>query len=353
MKALVVVGSLLLAGCGARSLQQPDGGPPGVIGPGSTADPQVAWLAYADDGLLLAASQDTVVRLDPALNEIDRTRPQFPFDRRVDSPGRMYFSAARDGRVAALSWESDSGEPPALKAGAIVFEFPSAALLTTYSYPVAWGAHFGGASLSPDGKTVAASVDDELLVTSISGGDVWWRANKPFVRPPQFSADGAALVVASDDFAFEVVRPNDGVHLLTIEAPGWHWYDPVAISADGSTLAAFTNDGGILSWRLSDGAPLATATLPSDLGGIPRAIALSPHGDMLAASEVLDGAAALLVWAGDQLLYRLDGAIDALAFSPDGGTLAVAGRLVADTPELALHLLRAGDGTIIAARILP
>jgi WD40 repeat protein len=347
MKALVVVGSLLLAGCGARSLQQPDGGPPGVIEPGSTTTTlRPAWLAFADDGLLLASSRETVVRFDPALNEIDRTSPPWPFDGKVSPRGRMYYSASRDGRAVAIAWQGDSPEPPSVKAGAVVFDIPSALPIVTYGYPVARGTEFRGMALSPDGQLTASSQLEEVLVTSLPGGGVWWRANKSIVEPPQFSGDGAALVVARDDFALEVVRASDGAPLLMIEAPGWHSFDPVTVSADGSTLAAATNDGRILSWRMSDGAPLAAAPIPSDLGSIPRTIALSPRGDMLGASMEAGGAGALLVWAGDRLLYRRDGETDALAFSPDGGALAVA------SPGHGLQLLRASDGAVLAERIL-
>jgi hypothetical protein len=48
------------------------------------------------------------------------------------------------------------------------------------------------------------------------------------------------------------------------------------------------------------------------------------------------------------VLYRRDGeAADALAFSPDGATLATA------SAESGVRLLRASDGAVLAERILP
>jgi hypothetical protein len=346
MKALVVVGSLLLAGCGARGLQ--DGKPPGVLDPADA--PAAAWLAYADDGVLIAATRKAIVRFDTALNEIDRAVPPLPFDRDVRWLGQMYFSASRDGRVAALSWQSTFPEPPAAAAGGVVFALPSAAPIRLDTYADAPTFEFQGLSVSPDGQTTAAIVHPEIRVTAVDDGRLLWRADKPFVSQPPFSLALDALVVASDDAALEVVGARDGAPLLTIAAPMWHWYDPVAVSADGSTVAAVVAASGVVAWRLSDGSAVAAAPFPADVAGIPRAITLSPHGDMIAASA-FGGAggsgAAVLVWQGDQLLFRVDGETDALAFSPDGGTLAVA------SPQHGVQLLRATDGALLAQRSFP
>jgi len=51
----------------------------------------------------------------------------------------------------------------------------------------------------------------------------------------------------------------------------------------------------------------------------------------------------LVVWEGERLLYRRDGETDwAVAFSPDGATLAVA------NAKQGVRLLRASDGAVIA-----
>jgi len=101
----------------------------------------------------------------------------------------------------------------------------------------------------------------------------------------------------------------------------------------------------IAMWRLPDGAPLRTVAWPEDLGGLPVSFALSPHGDRIAATVVPGGEHqnSLLVWEGDRLLYRRDGETYwAVAFSPDGSTLAVA------NVKQGVRLLRASDGAVLA-----
>jgi WD40 repeat protein len=177
-----------------------------------------------------------------------------------------------------------------------------------------------------------------------------------WIYPPLFTPDSAALVVASDESSLELVRASDGAHLTTIVPPGRDWFLSVALSADGSTLAVSSvtdpnsSTSTITTWHLPDGALLGTVVFPADLGGgIPVALALSPHGEMVAASIVPGGADSLLVWSGDQLLYRHDGETDfAVAFSPDGATLATA-----SAASRGVRLLRASDGALVAARTLP
>ena len=240
--AWIVAGGLLLVGCGGSTL--PSDEAPGL---------PLGWLSYSDDGTLVAASRWRVVRLDPQLNEIDRTVPPYPFE--GDIQGLTFFGVSHDGRVAAYGWQADTYRqgPPTIDPGAIVFE----------------AGHNG---------TMA-----------------------------------------------------------------------VAVSADGSTVASScTVDGGpdvIAMWRLPDGAPLRTVAWPADLGGLPVSLALSPHGDRVAATVVPGGPQndSLVVWEGERLLYRRDGETDwAVAFSPDGATLAVA------NAKQGVRLLRASDGAVIA-----
>ena len=106
-----------------------------------------------------------------------------------------------------------------------------------------------------------------------------------------------------------------------------------------------------MQWQLADrfSAPRVEDWLAVLRGrGIPSAIAISPQGDLVAASIVPGGADSLMVWGGDRLLYRRDGETDfALAFSPDGTTLATA-----SSARDSVRLLRASDGELVAERRL-
>ena len=91
-----------------------------ACGSGSSTDNTlaVAWVSYTDDGTLVVASRERVVRLDPTLKEIDRTVPPFPFDPKVQ-PGLEYFGVSRDGSVASIGWQNNTNAPaePTLTAG--------------------------------------------------------------------------------------------------------------------------------------------------------------------------------------------------------------------------------------------
>jgi WD40 repeat protein len=336
-RACVVAGAVLLIGCGERTLPS-DEGPPGL---------PLGWLSYTDDGTLIAASRWRVVRLDPQLNEIDRTVPPYPFD--GDIQGLTFFGVSRDGRVAAYGWQSDDYRTPAtIDAGAMVFEVPSGNRLRLDPYPQT---NFEGVSLSPDGRTEAVVPSPQIQITSVADGQLLWQAQKAGWSPPLFTPDSAAVIVASGLDTLEVVRASDGGHLAALAPPGHNATMAVAVSADGSTVAASsTLDSApdvITMWRLPDGAPVGTATWPADLGGLPVSIALSPRGDRVAATVVPGGPQndSLVVWEGERLLYRRDGETDwAVAFSPDGETLAVA------NAKQGVRLLRASDGAVLAQR---
>jgi len=328
---LVAGGLLLLVGCGARD---------------ETPGLPLAWLSYADDGTLIAASRWRVVRLDTQLNEIDRTVPPYPFE--GDIQGLTFFGVSRDGRVAAFGWQADTYRdgPPTIDPGAIVFEVPSGNRLRVDPYPQA---NFQGLSLSPDGRTMAVVPSPQVQIASVADGQILWEAQKAGWSPPLFTPDSASLIVATDLDQLELVRASDGGHLAALVPPGHDGTMAVAVSADGSTVASSsTVDPGsdvIAMWRLPDGALLRTVAWPEDLGGLPVSFALSPHGDRVAATVVPGGEHqnSLLVWEGDRLLYRRDGETDwAVAFSPDGSTLAVA------NVKQGVRLLRASDGVVLA-----
>jgi WD40 repeat protein len=337
--AAVAAGTLLSSGCGG-SLPAPE------------TRSSIGWLSYADDGTLLAASRGHIARLDTGLNELDRTAPPFPFDPTVTQPGLEYVRISRDGRVAAVSWQdnSDLKNPPTLNAGAIIFDLPSATLLRDESYDP--GSNFQGLSLSPDGLTTAAIDYNALQVSSVTEGAFLWSSPQAFLLSPPFTGDSAALVTAASATEVDVLRAGDGVQLLAISPPGAGEWLSAAVSADGTTLAIhamadLAHPGTISLWRLSDGALLGTVALPADVVGIPVAMALSPSADLLALSFVPSTVDSLLVWRGEQLLYRHDGETDfALAFSPDGATLATA------SAHSGVRLLGATNGTLIAERNL-
>ncbi len=353
MRKLVgVTGLLLLGGAGCDGSL--DGRTSGGLQPADSL--AVAWLSYADDGTLIAASRERVVRLDPMLNELDRTIPPFPYDPAVQQPGLEYFSASRDGSIGAFGWQNDTNPPtpPTLTAGGVVFDLGSATLLRLDSY-AANAIDFQGLFLSPDGMTTA-SVASQTQVAAVAGGTALWQAPRSW-NSPVFTGDSAALVVPASATEVDVRNTSDGSLRFSIEPPSADQELLIAaVSRDSTTLAVFsmTLTGNTLvpvltTWRLADGSPLRKLSIPADLdAAYPFALALSPDGSRIAASFVPAEGNTLLVWNGADLAYRHDGETDdALAFSPDGATLATQSR------TLGVRLLSANDGTVITRRFIP
>ena len=347
-RALAGAAALAVAGCGGSLPSEPE--PPRL---------PLAWVAYADDGTVIAASRQQIVRLDGALNEIDRIVPPYPFDQKVSPPGLTFFGISHDGRVVAMSWQSDSHHQPiALSSGAIVFEVPSRALLRSDSYPGV-DVNFQGLSLSPDGLSTAAVNGAQIEVSDVAGGGLRWQASSGMLHPPVFTADSSMLILADSATRLDVRRALDGFGMFSLPMPGTTGGLVVAAgAADGLTLAAYVSsdsDDTIAIWRLPvDSVPLRVLAPPSDLGGFPQAIALGPDAafsagiGMVAVSYVSDLVGdGLVVWRGDQLVFRRDDdRVWSVAFSPDGTTLATV------STKRGVQLLRADDGAVIAEKKL-
>jgi hypothetical protein len=343
-KVVSFAGILVLAGfgCGGGNL---GGAPPS----GATNALRIALLSYADDGTLVAASRQSVVRLDPALEEIDRTFPPFPFDPSAQQPGLEYFGVSRDGRTASIGWQNDTNppDPPTLTAGGIIFTLGSAAIVRSDSYSAVPMA-FQGLYLSPDAQRMAVVTGNQLEVGPVTGSMAPWQGKTGGF--PVFTADSSALVITSSGSELAVVGASDGATRFSITPPGASLglLYLTAVSADGTTLAVYAGQATVTTWSLTDGTPLRTLVIPADLAQeYPEAMVVSPDGHEVALSYVPGGSDALLLWNGDKLVYRRDGETDfTIAFSPDGSTLATSSR------TLGVRLLRATDGTLLASRTL-
>ena len=141
----------------------------------------------------------------------------------------------------------------------------------------------------------------------------------------------AKRIMPSDPAMTKITRNPDGTssgrwvvrRLARAERDDNGWFDPVAISRDGATVAAAgTETGRVLVWTLATGASRDLVLGDTDV----EALAFSPDGATLAVAGS-DGKLRLYAVAGGEprVLSGSVGPIEAIAFSPDGVTLASGG----------------------------
>ena len=162
-----------------------------------------------------------------------------------------------------------------------------------------------------------------------------------------FSSDGETLVSASWDRTIRLWDVDTGGQLSTF-IEGSDWLTAVAYSPDGETLVSGSRSGEVRLWSAStgrhngtirlwraSGEQLQETSLKGHTDGI-TAMALSPNGRILASGTygrlLASGSweAPILLWNTDtqRLETVLKGhtkQVNALAFSPNGGTLVSVG----------------------------
>ncbi len=203
-------------------------------------------------------------------------------------------------------------------------------------------AHEGGVTglaYAPDGKTLATVGNDgRLRVWELATGRRLWEAGNEGgvkLQGVAFSPDGKRVAVASDGYAAVIYAAATGQEQLALTEHRSAVY-AVAFSPDGTQVATAGWEGLCRIFDPRSGALLATLqSTPLPLFDV----AFSPDGRQVATAGG-DGFVRVWDWEGEQLIHSLDGRegnpeeagqaleqdLYAVAFSPDGKTVAAGGR---------------------------
>jgi len=186
-----------------------------------------------------------------------------------------------------------------------------------------------GLAFAPDGKRLAsASWDGTAKVWDLASGDeittLRGHASQALISNIIFSPDGATVFsgVAEDKFAYQW-DATTGQVVKTFSGEGKEIYG-VALSPDGSLLAAGNQDGNISLFAVESGEKLRVL---SGHAGLVFRLAFNQDGTLLASTGFDRLAKVWDVNKGTELysLYGNPSNVYGVSFSPDGERLATAG----------------------------
>jgi len=233
-----------------------------------------------------------------------------------------------DGYVQAVAFhpELDILASAGDDARVIVYDIAAGEILTIIDEPAD---AISDIAFHPDGSVLmGVSVDRSLYEWDYEFGDLYWEASNyhtDIISSLVFHPDGWRLLTSSYDRTIILWDYTAGQTLSTLSRHE-DWIQDMAISPDGRRLATVT--GGptetneLIIWDLQNGAVERTYTLA---GGL-TALAISPDGSTLAAGSV-DGAIGLIDRASGDISMTLDAHfadVWSLVFSADGTRLLAA-----------------------------
>jgi WD40 repeat protein len=192
-----------------------------------------------------------------------------------------------------------------------------------------WG--FEGIAASPDGKTLAVSIWEYSKENTIELWDITTatkistlEGHEDRITGMVFSPDGKTLASGSDDSTVKVWDISTGEELRALAGYGGS-VESVAFSPDGGKIVSVkTGDSGYELWDAASGRKLNPARART---GQTACIALSPDGKILAAVK-LGGDIALNDASTGREIRLLSGHLSSvhhLEFSSDGARLASGG----------------------------
>jgi WD40 repeat protein len=338
----VAVGKWLFSGESVYVFRTADGGLERAISPSRVESP---WrIAFAPDQplLIVAGSRDAAVPI-PELNLFsDEAIQAYRLDGSLawtfEHEYGIAFSAGftPDGQTLMIAggWRTVPPDASYVEGGddSIQRLRPSDGVELAHFAGVRGGAL--GVGFSADSRRFVVATSNTTQVWRVADGTIEHTFNSP-AGSAVFSSDGTRVVTAEGGPVRIWSVPGYTLE-RTLDAQAGQ----AVISVDGTLIGTAGGTTAKL-WRVSDGAPLWSR--PSNAGGI-ASVALSPDGQVLAAGCA--GSVVRLWSTTDGVLLRSitgNNAVDSIAFSPDGTTIAVGEQAFGNN----LKLYRTSDGGLV------
>jgi WD40 repeat protein len=284
-----------------------------------TAGAEVHTVAFDGHGTLLTATGARVTLWDYA-----HRKPVGDLPNPTVAGGVVTGAAiSPDGRRVAAVFTTESGS------SIVLWDAVNRVIVKTAAVERATA---GAVAFSPDGRWVAIAGIEEVVLWDVERQDTArrlglpntrWFFNGPGPTSLAFSPDGHRL--AAGGWGVAVWDMQDPLHPMFASKPVW--VSSVAFGADGATVAGGDSDGGVDRFGLRPSLH-SWQVLPRLTDHTRAILAVAFNRQGLLASSAEDGAVLVHDVAGQIVAdtrqrHQLG---SGLAFSPDGGSLAVGAR---------------------------